>query len=210
MPDPGDPQSLNRYSYVLNNVLKYTDPTGHYTFEEDPDDSWIYSDSEVRSKYYFTHPEYKQKQLSDGEFVGTLVAIPAAVATTVFLMEAPAALLEIMSPACADGDCNNEAQATKNAIKSIQQELPKVQQQAIQFSKHALQRMTQRGVTLEQVQATMSNNQSFQYFHDEMWKIGYYDPVSKIMVAEANNIITTVITNVNPQYIENLLKVTPP
>jgi hypothetical protein len=29
VPDYADPQSLNRYSYVLNNPLKYTDPTGH-------------------------------------------------------------------------------------------------------------------------------------------------------------------------------------
>ena len=29
VPEPGDPQSLNRYSHVLNNPLKYTDPTGH-------------------------------------------------------------------------------------------------------------------------------------------------------------------------------------
>ncbi|NJO81982.1 MAG: RHS repeat-associated core domain-containing protein [Blastochloris sp.] len=27
---PANPQSLNRYSYVQNNPLKYTDPTGHY------------------------------------------------------------------------------------------------------------------------------------------------------------------------------------
>ncbi len=29
VPDPGDPQSLNRYSYVLNNPLRFNDPTGH-------------------------------------------------------------------------------------------------------------------------------------------------------------------------------------
>lgn len=29
VPEPGNPQSLNRYSYVLNNALKYFDPSGH-------------------------------------------------------------------------------------------------------------------------------------------------------------------------------------
>jgi RHS repeat-associated protein len=29
VPEPGNPQSLNRYSYTINNPLKYTDPTGH-------------------------------------------------------------------------------------------------------------------------------------------------------------------------------------
>jgi RHS repeat-associated protein len=32
VPNPANPQSLNRYSYVLNNPLKYTDPTGHENF----------------------------------------------------------------------------------------------------------------------------------------------------------------------------------
>ena len=34
IPDPKNPQSLNRYSYVLNNPLKYVDPSGHWW--EDP------------------------------------------------------------------------------------------------------------------------------------------------------------------------------
>jgi RHS repeat-associated protein len=29
VPDPLNPQALNRYSYVINNPLKYTDPSGH-------------------------------------------------------------------------------------------------------------------------------------------------------------------------------------
>ena len=29
VPQPGNPQSLNRYSYALNNATRFTDPTGH-------------------------------------------------------------------------------------------------------------------------------------------------------------------------------------
>jgi len=34
VPEPGDPQSLNRYSYVNNNPVKYSDPTGRFKEEE--------------------------------------------------------------------------------------------------------------------------------------------------------------------------------
>ncbi len=34
VPSAGDPQALNRYSYVRNNPLKYTDPTGHSWFKK--------------------------------------------------------------------------------------------------------------------------------------------------------------------------------
>jgi len=33
VPDPGNSQALNRYTYVNNNPLKYTDPTGHFVVE---------------------------------------------------------------------------------------------------------------------------------------------------------------------------------
>ena len=40
-PTYANPQSLNRYSYVLNNPLRYTDPTGHKEKPEGPPPSWI-------------------------------------------------------------------------------------------------------------------------------------------------------------------------
>jgi hypothetical protein len=38
VPGAGNPQALNRYSYVFNNPLKYTDPSGHCAREIDKDD----------------------------------------------------------------------------------------------------------------------------------------------------------------------------
>jgi len=39
VPSPGNPQALNRYSYVYNNPLRYTDSTGHDP--EDWDPAWV-------------------------------------------------------------------------------------------------------------------------------------------------------------------------
>jgi RHS repeat-associated protein len=36
VPEPGNPQSLNRYTFVYNNPVKYTDPTGHCVGEGTP------------------------------------------------------------------------------------------------------------------------------------------------------------------------------
>ncbi|HOV48078.1 MAG TPA: RHS repeat-associated core domain-containing protein [Anaerolineae bacterium] len=55
VPNPGNPQSLNRYAYTLNNPLRYTDPSGHwietawdianigwdiYEVQRDPGNAW--------------------------------------------------------------------------------------------------------------------------------------------------------------------------
>ncbi|MBI3942399.1 MAG: hypothetical protein HY326_05245 [Chloroflexi bacterium] len=42
VPQPGNPQSLNRYSYGLNNPVRYTDPSGH--FSEDQLRGWFGDD----------------------------------------------------------------------------------------------------------------------------------------------------------------------
>ncbi len=42
VPNPMNPQSFNRYSYVLNNPLKYIDPTGHRYRGPRDDGGWYY------------------------------------------------------------------------------------------------------------------------------------------------------------------------
>ncbi|MFC1920431.1 RHS repeat domain-containing protein [Chloroflexota bacterium] len=53
IPDPANPQSFNRYSYCLNNPLKYVDPSGHIVeFENEdylmslPDVVWAFMDTD--------------------------------------------------------------------------------------------------------------------------------------------------------------------
>ena len=40
VPDPADPRTLDRYSYVTNNPLRYTDPSGHIKEAEYDDALW--------------------------------------------------------------------------------------------------------------------------------------------------------------------------
>ena len=40
VPVPGNPQALNRYSYVYNNPLRYTDPSGHDPLDEVWENEW--------------------------------------------------------------------------------------------------------------------------------------------------------------------------
>ena len=65
MPDPADPQSLNRYSYVLNNPLRYTDPSGH-AICVDVECAWIVhpATGEIRQRTP-THSPPEQPQAYD-------------------------------------------------------------------------------------------------------------------------------------------------
>jgi hypothetical protein len=56
VPDPGDPQSLNRYSYAKNNPVRFTDPSGHYYY--DPSlDALVHNDVPT-----LEHPEYLERK----------------------------------------------------------------------------------------------------------------------------------------------------
>ncbi|MBC7251427.1 MAG: RHS repeat-associated core domain-containing protein [Anaerolineae bacterium] len=64
VPNPGNSQDLNRYAYVRNNPLRYTDPSGCWTFEESPDDPyfigpWLY---EAQRRRDFIIPSSSPRQ----------------------------------------------------------------------------------------------------------------------------------------------------
>jgi hypothetical protein len=79
---------------------------------------------------------------------------------------------------------------------------------SLEVTFHAALRMAQRGISIDQAEATLSQ-QPFQYFYQGAWQTGYYDPASRIFIGSANGRITTVIKNVSQNYINNLLAAKP-
>ena len=72
VPDPLDPQSLNRYSYVYNNPLKYTDPGGHFSVSQ-----WFW---EILGPLIFVPPPVSQEPL---------INKPQVVGPTAYLFKNP-------------------------------------------------------------------------------------------------------------------------
>jgi len=116
VPEPGNPQSLNRYSYTLNNPLRYTDPTGHCPLcvvlmlggmalllqGDSPD-------------LHVTPEDIASQRLGGALFVGgatlaggtALAGVGPAAGTTG---------TEAVTAACADGDCTNEVRAVGQTV----------------------------------------------------------------------------------------------
>jgi hypothetical protein len=74
----------------------------------------------------------------------------------------------------------------------------------LSFTKHALARMSERGVSQEQVREIIETVKPFKYRHQGRPKTGYYDEKSRVFVAADGRVVITVIANVTPRYISNL------
>jgi RHS repeat-associated protein len=124
VPDPANPQSLNRFSYVLNNPVRYTDPTGHLEFEDDPNDvTFIVSPNRsfTGTPVGVVNPDdiasFEPSTLGETLFLGASPLLVFAGAAGAEAVLVPAAgtgwmwLLEALGFACADGDCTNEGEA---------------------------------------------------------------------------------------------------
>jgi RHS repeat-associated protein len=76
--------------------------------------------------------------------------------------------------------------------------------ETLEINPHAALRMAQRGISIDSVVTTLSKP-GFAYFHKGVWKVGFYDPASRIFVGTADGEVKTVIANPNANYIANLL-----
>ena|GEM_PF-2603345 len=123
MPEPGNPQALNRYSYVANSPLKYVDTSGHcWGFASGLRGTLLYGATCNNIDMALTiiqspNASAEQKLLAGGYIAAEGVAhagLAAGVAGLACGAVGPAcvkpveAVLGIGAAACADGDCTNE------------------------------------------------------------------------------------------------------
>lgn len=73
-----------------------------------------------------------------------------------------------------------------------------------EFTFHATERLRERGVSDEDAQALLSR-EPFSYHHEGQWKLGYYDPKTKLFVAKTiDGRVNTVINDVKKSYINEI------
>ena len=68
---------------------------------------------------------------------------------------------------------------------------------------HGIERIAFRSISLREVEAA-TTMAPFRYYHEGLWKVGYYDPASNLFVGTIDNVVATVIRPRNGNYLRNL------
>lgn len=82
-------------------------------------------------------------------------------------------------------------------------------QAPLRFSKHALSRMDERGVSALQVRQAIEKGEKFRYYHADKWKTGYYDPAARLFIATDGAVVITVFKDASRRYVERLKRAKP-
>ncbi len=80
---------------------------------------------------------------------------------------------------------------------------------ALRFTKHAEQRMKERGVDHDTVRGIIGSVEPFKYWHQGKWKTGYYDVQKRLFIATDGDVVITVIADAEPRYVDGLKKKKP-
>jgi type VII secretion system ESX-1 substrate len=73
----------------------------------------------------------------------------------------------------------------------------------LKMGNHSIKQLALRSMSLDDVEAATATT-PFPYYHEETWKIGYYDATKNVFVGTVNGKVTTVIRPRSINYINNL------
>jgi hypothetical protein len=125
IPNPGNPQSLDRYAYVLNNPVNFTDPSGHKIDDGCGTEGCDASQAEIN---YDAKRNYYQSCKDEGtcpDYAGAItfaavgLVTAGAVGPVIDTIGGTVAgwVPGATTAACADGDCTNEVQQGYGALE---------------------------------------------------------------------------------------------
>ena len=126
VPQAGDPQALNRYSYVGNNPLKYTDPSGHCWGAASGARSLPSYDVTCGNlDMALTIVQHPKANGWEKTFAGWYIAtegtahVAAVVGSGIAAWAPLAPAAGVAEAACADGDCTNEAVGVAQQLSKV-------------------------------------------------------------------------------------------
>lgn len=118
VPQAGNPQALNRYSYVGNNPLTYNDPSGHcWGFAGGVRSLPSYDVTCGNLDMALTIVQHPNANWQEKAFAGWYIATEGVAHVSLALGSGILAW-EAIVPACADGDCSNEGKAAVETAKT--------------------------------------------------------------------------------------------
>lgn len=135
VPEAGNPQALNRYSFVANNPIKYIDPSGHcWGFASGLRNTGFYGATCNNIDMALTIVQSPDASVGDKAFAGGYILVEGVAHGALALgvaglacsavapcLTAAESALGIGAAACADGDCTNEANVARQAAQSLRQ-----------------------------------------------------------------------------------------
>jgi hypothetical protein len=146
---------------------------------------------------------------------GGAIAVGAGAGAISYVLAPP--VVATGTTACVSGGCQQAQKAVDYTARygndlgsKMNQVANNLENTEYNFGDHAIRRIAERvGVGNEsKVLNTLNNAKPFEYFHDNIDKLGYYDAQARIFVGQikSNGNITTIITNASEKYVKGLIK----